>query len=291
MKLQSALLFIPPVDRLLTDAGLSWVVTLLEIVAVFALARLGVALCRRICRGVARLRSKALGEAQAKRLETALSVVNGAVKYLLYFIAGAIALGRLGMQEAMTSLLTAAGIGALAVGIGAQSLIGDVVTGLFMIFEDQLSVGDYVEIGNVSGTVESVTLRTTTVRGYRGELNILPNSQIKQIANYSRTDYLAIADMELPYAADLDRAMRLMLEEAQSYAKELGERVTQPPEALGVSELTPDSARLRLAMRVRALQHWEVQRELTRRLRARLLREGFAPPTRRLAVEEYDRKV
>lgn len=86
---------------------------------------------------------------------------------------------------------------------------------MFLLFEDQLSVGDYVSIGGVEGTVEEMTLRTVTLQGWRGEKTMIPNGQVKTVVNYSRRDYLAVVEMNIAQEADADRAMAIMHEELE----------------------------------------------------------------------------
>ena len=156
------------------------------------------------------------------------------------FIAIAVSIGELGLAGAMNSMLAAAGIGTLALGIGAQSLIGDIVTGMFLLFEDQLSVGDYVSIGGVEGTVEEMTLRTVTLQGWRGEKTMIPNGQVKTVVNYSRRDYLAVVEMNIAQEADADRAMAIMHEELEKVIASFG--IEAPIQDWGVVAENADSS-------------------------------------------------
>ena len=201
-----------------------------------------------------------------------------------YFIAIAIAVGELGYAGAMKSMLAAAGIGSLAVGIGAQSIIKDVTAGLTLLFEDQLAVGDYISAAGVTGTVEAITLRATTVRCYGGEVSVIPNGSITVLTNYSRTDSLAIVEFPIAYEADAERALALMREELEAYHAELGDIAVEKPEVVGAVQLSGGEMVLRAVQRVKPLEHWAVQRELTRRIAARFVQEGIALPRTRVQM-------
>ena len=190
-------LLIPALDALMDSLNLGWISTLINIVLAFVLARILTQLTGKVLQKTYKRRALrfAHDDTAARRIETGVTLCQGIAKYVFYFIAVAISIGELGLTSAMASMLAAAGIGTLAIGIGAQSLIGDITSGFFMLFEDELAVGDYVLIAGVEGIVEEVTLRTVTVRGFRGEKNIIPNGQIKAIVNYSRDDYLAVIEL------------------------------------------------------------------------------------------------
>lgn len=277
-------LFIKQLDDLLAENGLAFVSTVLDIVITFALAWLIVALVQRAARSLVSRRASGLEEMKARRLTTAVTLITHAVKYVAYFIAIAIAVGELGYAGAMNSMLAAAGIGSLAVGIGAQSIIKDVTAGLTLLFEDQLAVGDYISAAGVTGTVEAITLRATTVRCYGGEVSVIPNGSITVLTNYSRTDSLAIVEFPIAYEADAERALALMREEAEAYHAQLGDIAVEKPEVVGAVQLSGGEMVLRVVQRVKPLEHWAVQRELTRRIAARFVQEGIALPRTRVQM-------
>ena len=279
-------LFIKQLDDLLAENGLAFVSTVLDIVITFALAWLIVALVQRAARSLVSRRASGLEEMKARRLTTAVTLITHAVKYVAYFIAIAIAVGEHGYAGAMNSMLAAAGIGSLAVGIGAQSIIKDVTAGLTLLFEDQLAVGDYISAAGVTGTVEAITLRATTVRCYGGEVSVIPNGSITVLTNYSRTDSLAIVEFPIAYEADAERALALMREEAEAYHAQLGDIAVEKPEVVGAVQLSGGEMVLRVVQRVKPLEHWAVQRELTRRIAARFVQEGIALPRTRVQMAE-----
>ena len=198
------------------------------------------------------------------------------------FVAGVIAAARiaseLGFGASVSSLLAAAGIGGIVIGIGAQSLISVIVIGFFFLFEDQFSVGDMIDEGGVNGTVESLGLRTTTVRAFTGEVSVIPNGSIRTLTNYSRTNSLAIVDIPVALSADADAAMALMRQEAERYCAEIADKGCQSPEIYGVNDVSPFAKTLRLVVSVKPLEHWAVQSELRKRILDRFVREGIKLP-------------
>lgn len=145
------LLLIGPLDKLLADKGLSWLTTAGNIALAFLMAHVAVKAVGKVAKTIANGRFKKVQDQPyfTHRVDTAVSLAVSISRYVFYFIAIAVSIGELGLAGAMNSMLAAAGIGTLALGIGAQSLIGDIVTGMFLLFEDQLSVGDYVSIGGI----------------------------------------------------------------------------------------------------------------------------------------------
>ena len=276
----NACLFIKPLDEKLTELGLGWAVAVIDILLIFLLARICVALTGKLLRSISARYKKRLGDDDHafRRTETALTLINGLAKYVFYFIAIALAIGELGLGSAMASMLAAAGIGTLAIGLGAQSIISDVAAGLFIIFEDQIAVGDYVILAGVEGYVDEVSLRTITIRGFNGERHIIPNGQIKEVTNFSRTDYIAFFDMEVSRDADADRALDIMMEEAERIYQTSDDPAKQPPERLGIAAMAGNSMTLRIIIHCSAVRQWATLRAVRYACNRRFHEEGITAP-------------
>ncbi|MBR2156274.1 MAG: mechanosensitive ion channel family protein, partial [Clostridia bacterium] len=273
----NACLFIKPLDEILTELGLGWAITVIDILLIFLLARICVALTGKLLRSISARYKKRLGDDDHafRRTETALTLINGLAKYVFYFIAIALAIGELGLGSAMASMLAAAGIGTLAIGLGAQSIISDVAAGLFIIFEDQIAVGDYVILAGVEGYVDEVSLRTITIRGFNGERHIIPNGQIKEVTNFSRTDYIAFFDMEVSRDADADRALDIMMEEAERIYQTSDDPAKTPPERLGIAAMAGNSMTLRIIIHCSAVRQWATLRAVRYACHRRFHEEGI----------------
>jgi small conductance mechanosensitive channel len=164
--------------------------------------------------------------------------------------------------------IASAGVVGLAIGFGAQNLVRDFVSGIFMLLEDQYGVGDNVDLGDVSGEVQGVGLRITTVRDIDGTLWYVRNGEIKRVGNMSQ-DY-AVARVEVPVAltADIDRAEKVAIQAAQAVIADpaVGPKVLGQPEMLGVQELSADLLKLRITLKTRPNAQWAVQRRLRREI-------------------------
>jgi len=216
-----------------------------------------------------------------KKANTLSSIVRNFVKYVVYFVAGIIILEELGVRT--SSVLATAGIGGLAVGFGAQNLVKDVISGFFILFEDQYAVGDFVTIGDVTGTVEEIGLRITKIRGFKGELNIIPNGQVSKVTNFTRGNMVAIVDVSVAYEADVDRAIEIMKKASAEYSAQNAD-VVEEPQVMGVVELGNSGVVLRLSAKTLPMKQWGVERELRKKIKQAFEENGIEIPYPRMVV-------
>ena len=137
-----------------------------------------------------------------------MNILNSAVRYLLYFVGAMTILERLGVPTG--SIIATAGIGGLAIGFGAQNLVRDVITGFFILMENQYAVGDFVQIGDVSGIVEEMGIRVTKLRDRGGALHIIPNGLIQQVTNNMGPAMRVLFNVLVSYDADVDRVLAIL---------------------------------------------------------------------------------
>ncbi len=218
--------------------------------------------------------------AAARRRETMLPLVGSLLRYVVYFVAGVMALQVLGVD--VTAILAGAGIVGLAIGFGAQSLVQDVLSGFFTLFEGCYLVGDYIEVAGQEGTVEAITLRTTSVRARDGRLYIIPNGEIKEIANYSKDYVNAVVDVGVSYEGDLEQALEVLEQVGMDAERDLAE-VTGPPETR-VRDFGGSEIALRLTVPVEPGRHRRVASELRRRIKASFDAQGVEIPFARQVV-------
>ncbi|WP_091320345.1 mechanosensitive ion channel domain-containing protein [Amycolatopsis tolypomycina] len=224
----------------------------------------------------------AIIERRRQRAKTIGSVLKSMATFLIYGLAFILVLGELGIN--LGPIIASAGIIGVAIGFGAQNLVKDFLSGIFMMVEDQYGVGDVVDVGEASGTVESVGLRITTLRDVKGTVWYVRNGEVLRVGNSSQGFAVAVVDVPLGYTADVERATTV-LGEAASAATEseaLKDNVLEPPEMLGVESVTPEGLSLRLTVKVRPGKQWAVQRALRAQLLAALEEAGFDPPLGRL---------
>lgn len=214
---------------------------------------------------------------RAQRAQTLGSVLKSAVSFLVLVWVTLQSLAILGVNVA--PFIASAGIVGVALGFGAQNLVRDFITGIFMLFEDQYGVGDVVDVGDAVGTVESVGLRITTVRDLHGTLWYVRNGGIARVGNFSQDYAVAFLQVPVAYSADVDLACRVALETAQEAVEgdTLRHQVIGAPEMLGVDGITADAISLRLTVAVRANAQWAVERELRRRILVAFDENGIRP--------------
>ncbi len=186
----------------------------------------------------------------------------------------------LGLFVNIGPVLAGAGVVGLAVSFGSQSLVKDMISGFFLLIENQFDVGDAVELAGVVGTVERVSLRTTRLRDIEGALHVIPNGQITIVSNQSRDWSRRILDIGIGYDADLDRALAVVRDEAARLAEDPAWRpqLDGTPEVVGVDALADSAVILRVMFRTPPGGQWAVGREFLRRIKLRLDREGIDLP-------------
>jgi small-conductance mechanosensitive channel len=211
--------------------------------------------------------------------KTLAGLLKSIVRYVTYFTAAINILEIVGIKTA--SLLTAAGIGGLAVGFGAQNLVKDIISGFFIIFEDQYNGGDYVETAGVAGTVDDIGLRTTKLRDFGGQLHIIPNGEITRVTNHSRGLMRALVNVSIAYEEDLNRALGA-LEEVCAEVKGKRKEIVEGPTILGVSNLGPTEVVVTILARTVPMQQWSVERELRKAVLDKFEKEGIEIPYPRM---------
>lgn len=260
---------------------LMWGSKAASILLILVLGYLGIRLVRALASGLARaLDDKGLVriDARAQHRATIVRTVNRVGTLIIVVIVALTILAELGIPVA--PLLASAGVAGVAVGLGAQSLIKDVLAGLFILLEDQFAIGDLVTIAGVTGTVEEMSLRRTTVRDFNGTLYVVPNSEIKVVANASKDWSRVIVDVGVAYETDLGRAMAVLSEagEAVASAPEFHADVLEPPQVMGVMNLADSWVTLRIAIKVKAGAQWAISRELRKQIKEAFEREGIDIP-------------
>jgi len=224
-----------------------------------------------------------------RRMETTRSLVKNVSSYVIYFIAMLSILTQLGFD--LAPVLASAGVVGLAVGFGAQSLVKDVITGFFIIFEDQYAVGDYVTIGSVTGTIQEFGLRITKVKSYTGEIHIIPNGSITQVTNFSIQNSLAVLDVRVSYEEDLER-VKGVLESALQQAKEEIDEIVSDPQVVGVQDLGVSELLIRVTAECRPMEHFSANRKLRGIIKQVFDEEGIKVPYPRLVtVPQEGKKV
>ncbi len=220
------------------------------------------------------------------QVRTLVPLLESVLRYVIYFTAAVMILDRLHFNVA--ALLASAGIAGIAIGFGAQNLIRDIVAGFFLIFEGLVQVGDVIRVGEITGDVERVNLRTTQVRRFSGELVTIPNGAIQQLGNMNRGFMRAIVQVGVAYEADLERAMAVMHQVGEAWTAEHPLEVLSPPQVQGITEFSASDVRVRLIVMVKPGAYGSAEPELRRRLKAAFDAEGIEIPYPKTVVYNRD---
>src|SRR3954467_1024564 len=177
-------------------------------------------------------------------------------------------------------ILAGAGILGLAISFGAQSLVRDIISGFFILLENQFAVGDVIEVAGKSGVVEKMTLRVVVLRDLEGTMHVVPNGEMKVVSNKTRGWSRAVVDISVPFTEDVDRALAVVRDEAAQFSTDRiwGLQLDGPIEVLGVESMTDNAVVVRTLLKTQPGSQWNVAREFRRRLVIRFSRESIESP-------------
>jgi small-conductance mechanosensitive channel len=216
-------------------------------------------------------------ERRKQRVRALGAILRSAASVTIFSIAGFVVLGDLGIN--LAPLLASAGVVGVAVGFGAQNLVRDYLSGIFMLVEDQYGVGDVITVGNATGTVENVTLRITRVRDVNGVVWHIRNGAIETVGNESQGWARAVIDFPVPFEADLATIRNVLQETGDVMWNEPVWRAVmlEAPEVWGAQKITIDEVVVRMVAKTAPLRQWEVEREMRTRVKAALYDAGIFP--------------
>jgi small conductance mechanosensitive channel len=238
----------------------------LALIAVLATALVEVAgfVIGRFVEGFA---SRSRDSRRASQIRSLGPLLSGSVQAVLIVVGLLTVLSEIGVQ--VGPLLASAGVVGLALGFGAQTIVKDFLTGVFLIAEDAVSVGDNVKIGEASGTVESMTLRTIRLRNMDGTLHIFPYSEAQVIHNRTKVFSSYVFEVQVTYNADIDLALEVMAQVGDAMRSEPAFQgvMTKPFEVLGVDQLTDSGVLLKARATTRPKEQWKIGREYNRRVK------------------------
>ena len=251
----------------------------LLVVAGIVLSRLAVRAVRRFVRTLHARSPVRTGSVRAEqRVSTLGDVLTSLVRAVVWLVVVLVVLGEVGVD--LAPLLAGAGIAGIAIGFGAQSLVKDFLSGFFILLEDQYGVGDVINLGDATGTVEDITLRVTRLRATDGTVWFVPNGEIKRVGNTSMEWSRALIDVLIAYDSDLPKVKAAIGDVARDFAadEDWAPSVLEPPEVWGVQAMAADGLTIRLVVKTAPRQQYAVARELRGRITDRLRREGVKGP-------------
>ncbi|WHY86345.1 mechanosensitive ion channel family protein [Neobacillus novalis] len=252
---------------------------LLKIIAIIVIANIIIRIGKVAIHNMFKIRNLSPLNTSVRREETLSKLLDNILSYVVYFIALMMILSVLGID--VKALIAGAGVVGLAVGFGAQSLVKDVISGFFIIFEDQFSVGDQIRVGVLEGKVETIGLRTTKIKSGTGEVHILPNGSITQVTNFSLNNSVAMIDIAISSGEDIVRAEKVIGEALQTMPLKY-EELTKAPELLGIQTMDPAEIVLRIVAETLPMKQFGVTRAIRKDIKLLLDENGIKAPDPRL---------
>ena len=221
--------------------------------------------------------STTMSEAE-KRAKTLGKIINSAGFVMIIGISLMMVMSEFNMD--IMPLITGAGIMGLAIGFGAQNLVRDIISGFFLILEDQIHVGDVARINDAAGVVEAIKLRITVLRDLEGTVHIFPNGEITQVANLTKEYSYSVINVGIAYKENVDDVMEVLkgVGEELQQDTEFGKLVTEPLEILGVDDLADSQVTIKIRIKTLPLKQWMVGRELRRRIKNTFDAKGIEIP-------------
>jgi small conductance mechanosensitive channel len=221
---------------------------------------------------------------EVQRAKTLTRVVHSTALVAMATIAGLMILRELGLD--ITPLIAGAGVAGVALGLGAQTLVRDVIGGFLILLEDQFAVGDTIQVGDIGGAVEKMTLRATFLRDMEGTLHVIPNGEMRIVSNLTKNWSRAMVDLGVAYEEDIGRVVAALGKIGQDIYqdKELAPLLLEEPTATGVEALGDWAVTVRIMVKTKPGKQWDVARELRRRVKESFEREGIEMPYPRREV-------
>ncbi|GAB6159115.1 mechanosensitive ion channel family protein [Desulfotomaculum varum] len=247
----------------------------LRIIATLILARLLISFGSRLVEKIFIAKpGQLLGD---NRAQTLAGLLKSLLRYGIYFVT-VISIVEIFIPNAARTVLAGAGILGLAVGFGAQNLVRDIITGFFILFEDQYAVGEYVTVSGVTGVVEEIGLRVTKIREFGGQLHIIPNGSITMVTNFNRGGMQALVEIGISYEENIDRAIEVLKQMSRQFAQTWAADLLEGPDVLGVVRFGESDVVIRITAKTKPMRQWEIERQLRKAVKEAFDREGIEIP-------------
>jgi small-conductance mechanosensitive channel len=253
----------------------------LKVIAILVITNILIRIGKVTIHNVFKIRNLSPLSTSERREETLSKLLDNVLAYVVYFISFMMILSVLGID--VKALIAGAGVVGLAVGFGAQNLVKDIISGFFIIFEDQFSVGDQIRVGQFEGIVETIGLRTTKIKSWTGELHILPNGSITEVTNFSINNSVAVVDVAIAYGEDVEKAEKVIAELLKTMPNQY-EDLIKEPDLLGVQTMGPTEVILRIVAETLPMKHFAVARMMRKDIKHHLEVHGIEIPYPKLVM-------
>ncbi|MEF9935185.1 MAG: mechanosensitive ion channel family protein [Clostridium sp.] len=261
------------------DQIIDVIFTIGNIILIFILAKITTKIVNKLIEKFFKNQSKLGIQTSEQKKKTLTELLKNITMYVVYFVAIIWALQVMGVPP--STIVAVAGAGSVAIGLGAQNVIKDIISGFFILFEDQFAVGDYITIDMMSGVVEVVGLRITKIRDFSGDLHIIPNGSIVTVTNKSRGDMRALVDVQVSYNENLDRVLDIIKGVLDGIKKDCN-YFTEGPNIYGVVSITETVVTIRILARTEPMKQWEAEVEIRRRIKESFDLEGVQMPYQKM---------
>lgn len=217
-------------------------------------------------------------DAELKRMQTLVHIFSYTINTIIVIVAGMMIIEEFGVK--ITAILATAGIAGVAIGFGAQYLVKDIITGIFIIFENQYRIGDVIQIGTISGTVEEISLRVTTLRDINGTVHYIPHGEIKIVSNLTRLYSRINLNVGVAYEADLNHVIDVVNKIGREMANDPAWKasISEAPKFLRVDSLDESSVSIKIVGVTKPQEQWSVAGELRKRIKETFEKEGIEIP-------------
>ncbi|EGD48250.1 MscS Mechanosensitive ion channel [Ruminiclostridium papyrosolvens DSM 2782] len=249
------------------NPAMTLIKTVVVLIIAFALVKVGRAVIKKLFDKQKKLKFKI----DDKRIDTISTLTISIFKYTVYI--GALLTILSGILD-LKAILAAAGVGGVALGFGAQSLVKDTISGFFILLEDQYAVGDMVTIEGLTGTVEHMELRVTRLKNFTGDLYIIPNGEIRKVINHTRDNKLVIVDIPIAYSSNMAKVNEIAKKVCDE-VKEKFDKFTEDPSILGITSLGEQSMNLRITARTLPNEQWEIERHIRLKIKEEFEKNGL----------------
>ena len=255
-----------------STSGLRIILITIGMVILFTLLQRLIERFRRLSEG------RLFGPTELKRADTLTQVIRDVARVVILGVGGMMVLSEVGVD--LKPLLAAAGLGGLAIGFGAQSLVKDVISGFFILFEDSIRVGDVVEIAGVGGLVEEVKLRTIVLRDESGSIHVIPNGNINAVKNMTQLYSFYVFDIGVAYRENVDEVMAVLTHIGEELREdpEFSGDILEPLEMMGVDQFADSAVMIKCRIKTKPIQQWRIGREMNRRIKNTFDAQGIEMP-------------
>lgn len=252
-----------------SDRWVDYSIVALKVILILVIAKLSSKLLKRAIKRIADEKDRL--KFNPRRTTTIMRLMGNIANYAIGFITIMMILAV--FQVPFGPMLAGAGVIGLAIGFGAQSLVKDIITGFFIIFEDQFAVGDVIQTGSFKGTVEEIGLRVTRIKSWTGEVHIIPNGSILEVTNFSINNSIAVVDVSVAYEVDIEKATNIIRETVSDVSFN-NENIVKQPDVLGIQSINNTEVIIRITCECKPNQQGLVARQINAEIKKSFERNG-----------------